>query len=158
MPHRRRNPTFKLLEDSELPHYLSHTSPACYTAASSIYMHTNTHTHTHIYICVYICESVTCSAVSDSVTPWTVVPQAPLSVEFSKQAYQSGNHFLLKGIFPNQELNLGLLNCRHILYHLSHQEIPYVNIYIKNIIVLLFTCGNFYQIKLYQMTSLYLKV
>ena len=30
-------------------------------------------------------------------------------------------HFLLQGIFPTQELNPGLLNCRRILYHLSHQ-------------------------------------
>ena len=27
----------------------------------------------------------------------------------------------LQGIFPTQELNLGLLHCRQILYHLGHQ-------------------------------------
>ena len=32
-----------------------------------------------------------------------------------------GNLFLLQGIFPTQELNLGLLHCRQILYCLSHQ-------------------------------------
>ena len=32
-----------------------------------------------------------------------------------------GCHFLLQGIFPTQELNLGLLHCSQILYHLSHQ-------------------------------------
>ena len=32
-----------------------------------------------------------------------------------------GCHFLLQGIFPTQESNLGLLPCRQILYHLSHQ-------------------------------------
>ena len=32
-----------------------------------------------------------------------------------------GCHFLLQGIFLTQELNLGLLHCRQILYHLSHQ-------------------------------------
>ena len=31
------------------------------------------------------------------------------------------SHFLLEGIFPSQGLNLGLLHCRWILYHLSHQ-------------------------------------
>ena len=31
-----------------------------------------------------------------------------------------GCHFLLQGIFPIQGSNLGLLNCRWILYHLSH--------------------------------------
>ena len=30
------------------------------------------------------------SAVSDSAIPWTVVPQAPLSMEFSRQEYWSG--------------------------------------------------------------------
>ena len=32
-----------------------------------------------------------------------------------------GSHSLLQGIFQTQELNLGLLHCRWILYHLSHQ-------------------------------------
>ena len=32
-----------------------------------------------------------------------------------------GNHSLLQGIFPTQELNQGLLHCRQILYQLSHQ-------------------------------------
>ena len=32
-----------------------------------------------------------------------------------------GCHALLQGIFPTQGLNLGVLNCRQILYHLSHQ-------------------------------------
>ena len=30
-------------------------------------------------------------------------------------------HSLLQGIFPTEGLNLGLLHCRQILYHLSHQ-------------------------------------
>ena len=32
-----------------------------------------------------------------------------------------GCHFLLQGIFPTQGLNPGLLHCRQMLYHLSHQ-------------------------------------
>ena len=32
-----------------------------------------------------------------------------------------GCHSLLQGIFPTQGSNLGLLHCRQILYHLSHQ-------------------------------------
>ena len=35
-----------------------------------------------------------------------------------------GCHFLLQGIFPTQGLNLGLLCCRHTVYHLSHQGRP----------------------------------
>ena len=33
-------------------------------------------------------------------------------------------HSLLQGIFPTQGLNLDLLHCRWILYHLSSQESP----------------------------------
>ena len=32
-----------------------------------------------------------------------------------------GCHFLLQGIFLTQGLNLGLLHCRQIFYHLNHQ-------------------------------------
>ena len=35
-----------------------------------------------------------------------------------------GSHSLRQGIFPVQELNLGLLHCKQILYHLSHQGSP----------------------------------
>ena len=35
-------------------------------------------------------EIVSCSVVSNSVTPWTVAHQAPLSMEFSRQEYWSG--------------------------------------------------------------------
>ena len=48
----------------------------------------------------------------------TIACQAPLSMGFSGQGV--GCHFLLQGIFPAQGLNLGLLHCRPILYHLSH--------------------------------------
>ena len=40
------------------------------------------------------------------------------------------SHFLLQEIFPTQGLNLGLLHCRQMLYHLSHADlnkIPYDN-------------------------------
>ena len=35
-----------------------------------------------------------------------------------------GSHSLLQRIFPTQRLNLGLLHCRQILYHLSYQGGP----------------------------------
>ena len=34
------------------------------------------------------------------------------------------SHFLLQEIFLTQRSNLGLLHCRQILYHLSHQGSP----------------------------------
>ena len=43
-----------------------------------------------------------------------------------------GCHALLQGIFPTQGLNPGLPHCRHILYHLSHQESPQVFIELVN--------------------------
>ena len=45
-------------------------------------------------------------------------------MEFSRQKYWSSCHSLLQGIFPTQGLNLGLLHCRQILYHLSYQGRP----------------------------------
>ena len=39
-------------------------------------------------MCVRLCQVV--SVTSDSVTPWTVAHQAPLSMEFSRQEYWSG--------------------------------------------------------------------
>ena len=39
-----------------------------------------------------------------------------------------GSFSLLQGIFPTQGSNTGLLHCRQILYHLSHQESPVYNI------------------------------
>ena len=36
-----------------------------------------------------------------------------------------GSQSLLQGIFLTQELNLGLLHCRQILYHLKHQGSPF---------------------------------
>ena len=35
-----------------------------------------------------------------------------------------GCHSLLQGIFPTQRSNPGLLHCRQVLYHLSHQKSP----------------------------------
>ena len=50
-------------------------------------------------------------------TPWTVACQAPLSMGLPRQEYWSGLAFPSPGDLPNP----GLLHCRWILYHLSHQ-------------------------------------
>ena len=47
-------------------------------------------------------------------SPWT----------FSGENSGVGSYFLLQEIFPTQGSNLGLLNCRQILYYLSHQGSP----------------------------------
>ena len=59
------------------------------------------------------------SHVRLSATPWAVACQAPLSMEFSGQEYWSGSPFPSPGDFPKPRIELGLLHCRHILYHLS---------------------------------------
>ena len=50
------------------------------------------------------------------VTPWTVVHQASLSMEFSRQTYWNGLPFPAPGDLPD----LGLLHCQQILYRMSH--------------------------------------
>ena len=51
----------------------------------------------------------TLSHVRLSVTPWTVVHEVPLAMEFSMQEYWSRLPSLTPEIFPNQGLNLHLL-------------------------------------------------
>ena len=57
------------------------------------------------------------------VTPWDVAHQAPLSMGFSRQQYWSALPFPFPGDLPDPE-NPGLLDCRRMLYHLSHQGSP----------------------------------
>ena len=64
--------------------------------------------------------SESCSVVSDSLqllglySPWNSLGQNT----------RMGRLSLLKGIFPTQGSNPGLLNCRQILYQLSHKGSP----------------------------------
>ena len=64
------------------------------------------------------------SHVQLSVTLLTIVCQAPLSLGFSRQEYQSGLLFPSPGVFLTQGSNPGLMHCKQILYHLSHREKP----------------------------------
>ena len=71
-------------------------------------------------------ESVSWSShVKLFVTPWTVAHQPPLSMELSRQDYWSRLPFLAPGDLLDSRSNLGLLHCRQILYHLSHQGSPH---------------------------------
>ena len=47
------------------------------------------------------------------VAPWTVVRQAPLSLELSRQEYRSGLPFPAPGDLPTQESNPHLLHLLH---------------------------------------------
>ena len=53
--------------------------------------------------CVTYFHSVNYSVMSDSVTPWTVACQAPLSMEFSSQEYWSGLPFFSRGHLPKRD-------------------------------------------------------
>ena len=52
-----------------------------------------------VSVCVCVCFS--CSAVSNSATPWTVACQAPLFMEFSRQEYWSGLPYPPPGDLPH---------------------------------------------------------
>ena len=54
-----------------------------------------------------------CLVVSDSVTPWAVARQAPLSMGYPGRNSAVGCHFLLQGIFPTQGSNPHLLWLLH---------------------------------------------
>ena len=58
------------------------------------------------------------SVVSDSLQPYG--PYSP----WNSPGHGVGSLSLLQGIFPTQESNPRLLNCRQILYQLSYQESP----------------------------------
>ena len=67
-----------------------------------------------------VCQMLSC--VWLFATPWIVVHQAPLSMEFSRQEYQSGLPFPSPGNLLDPGIKPGSPDCRQILYHLSHQE------------------------------------
>ena len=56
---------------------------------------------------------LSCSVTSDSVVPWTVACQAPLSIEFSRQEYWSRLPFPSPRIFLTQGSNPCLLHLLH---------------------------------------------
>ena len=73
----------------------------------------------------YIVYEVKCQSlihVQLFATPWTVQPSRLLCPWDSPGKNTEVNcHSYLQEIFPTQGLNLGLLHCRRILYHLIHQ-------------------------------------
>ena len=62
------------------------------------------------------------TVVSDSLRPHGLQPTRLLCPWDSPGKNMAvGSHILLQGIFPIQGSNPGLLDCRQIFYHLSHQ-------------------------------------
>ena len=60
-----------------------------------------------------LCDPMDCSMTGSSVHG-----------DSSGKNIEVGSHALLQGIYPTQGSNWGLLNCRQILYLLSHQGSP----------------------------------
>ena len=68
-----------------------------------------------------------CSDVSDSLIPWTVAHQDPLSMEFSRQEYWSGLPFPTPGDLPDpgtEPTSLGLLHWQADSLPLGHVGSP----------------------------------
>ena len=73
-------------------------------------------------------ERTSCSVVSNSLPPRGLQPTRLLCPRDSPGKNTAvDSHSLLQGISPTQGSNLGLLLCRQILYHLSHQGSPVNN-------------------------------
>ena len=56
-----------------------------------------------VYICVCMCVCV-CLVMSDSAAPWTVASQAPLPMEFSRQAYWKRVPLSTRGDRPDPKI------------------------------------------------------
>ena len=67
-------------------------------------------------------------------TLWTVAARLLCPWNSPGKNTEVGCHSLLQDIFPTQGLNLGLVHCRLIHYHLSHQEAfeSYIHIFFHN--------------------------
>ena len=79
----------------------------------------------YLLICYMLRLLPVCSVVLDPLQPNGLSPARLLCLWDSLGKDTGvGCHALLQGIFPTQGLNPGLLRCRQILYHLSHQGSP----------------------------------
>ena len=69
------------------------------------------------------CAVLSCSVTFDSLQPTGLYspPDSSVHGNSPEKNPEVGCRDLLQGIFSTQGLNLGLLHCRKILYHLSHQ-------------------------------------
>ena len=74
-----------------------------------------------------LCRAQSLSRVQLFVTPWTVVHQTLLSMEFSRQEYWSGLSFPTPGDLPNPGTEQGSPALQMDSYQLSYQESPYSN-------------------------------
>ena len=96
-------------------------------------------------------------------SPWTVAHQAALSMEFSRQEYGLGCHFLLQGSSqPRDQIWVSCISWtgRWILYPLSHLGSPLLLIvlFCNPLCVCVFICIRKYIVTKLTLKSLYLKI
>ena len=75
-----------------------------------------------IMACLWFSRSV----MSDICYPMDCLPGSSVHGDSPGKNTGVGCHFLLQGIFPTQESNMGLLRGRQILYRLSYKRILFV--------------------------------
>ena len=75
-----------------------------------------------VYVCVLVAQSCPTLCNPMDCSP----PGSSVCGASQARILEWGCHFLLQGIFLTQGLDLGLLHCRQILYHLSHQGYMYI--------------------------------
>ena len=94
----------------------------------SLFAHSPTEGHLGCFsLSLSLCVSH--SVTSDSATPRTVACQAPLFMGFSSQEYWSGLPCPPPGDLLTQGSKPSLLNCRQILYFLSHKAQKFFKFY-----------------------------
>ena len=83
------------------------------------------------HLTLALCVRISHSFASDFLRPLGLWPARLLCPRNSPgKSTGVGSHSLLQRIFSNQGSNLGLLHCRQILYHLSHQGSPTLALWI----------------------------
>ena len=92
----------------------------------------------YLVICpIFTCENISHSVMSDSLRPHGLQPaRLPCSWDSPGKNTGVGSHSLLQWIFLIQGLNPSLLQCRQILFCLSHQGSQYYLV-----ICSIFTCS-----------------
>ena len=82
----------------------------------------------------FMLVNVSCSVISDSLQSHRLQPARLLCPQdFPGKNTGVDCHSLLQRIFPTQGSNLGLLHCRHFLYHLRYREVLDEPIYMVQI-------------------------
>ena len=90
---------------------------------------------------IYVYECLVASVMSDSVAMWTVACQAPLSMGFSKQEYQSGLPCSSSGDLTDQGSNPCIMSpaLTGRFFTTSATREAYIYIYIYKIVKLSFS-------------------